>query len=343
MRYLLLAASHLLSLTRIGAATLTFEGLPEPPGGDSLPIPSNYGGLQWTNFSYLNAVTYTSVFGTSGYTFATVSSPHVAFNANGGPASFVSATSFNLDSAYLTGAWNDGLQVEVQGFAGSTLTYDRIYTVNSTAQSFIVFDYVGVNRVTFNSFGGVAHGYPRGRGTHFAIDNLTINAVPEPSDWALIVLGVVGLALRRERLAALFRCRERAPCRAARCLTGALRIIKLGPKPRHVSAIRLAAVLLLSLNQKSAAVTHYVAIDNPNPVPPYTNWATAATNIQDAVNAAVPTAGETSPRAGSSGLLARSVAWWERPLRKTAYCTSGTWAERFIVWTRRQASTSGST
>src|SRR5215472_1947111 len=28
----------------------------------------------------------------------------------------------------------------------------------------------------------------------------------------------------------------------------------------------------------------------------------------------VPTARETSPRAGSSGLLARSVAWWERPL-----------------------------
>ena len=30
----------------------------------------------------------------------------------------------------------------------------------------------------------------------------------------------------------------------------------------------------------------------------------------------VPTARETSPRAGSSGLLARSVAWWERPLSK---------------------------
>ena len=42
-----------------------------------------------------------------------------------------------------------------------------------------------------------------------------------------------------------------------------------------------------------------------------------------------------------SGLLARSVVWWEPLLRKTVSSMLGTWAGQFIVWTRRPARTSG--
>src|ERR1043166_9314543 len=59
-------------------------------------------------------------------------------------------------------------------------------------------------------------------------------------------------------------------------------------KPRMIqmAAWLFAAALLLSDATTSAAV-HYVDASSTNAAPPYTNWTTAATNIQDAVDAAL--------------------------------------------------------
>jgi hypothetical protein len=169
------------------------SSLPGKDAFDEAPIPNGYDGLEWNNFWVMD-VPQTGV--GEGYGNSLVSGDNVAFNGYGNPASIsINAGSFDLDSAYLTAALADDTMVEVQGFMGGALTYDNIYTVNTESPTLENFNYFGVDEVIFISTNPTYSGYP----IQFAVDNMTINAVPEPTMFSLASLSALCLLLCRRQ------------------------------------------------------------------------------------------------------------------------------------------------
>jgi hypothetical protein len=162
------------------ALTINFDNLPS----DQLQtIPNGYQGFNWTGFSTIEPATFYP--NGSGYQSGVVSGNIVAFNNGGAPASFSSATPFTLNNAFLTGAWNNGLTVLVQGFEGdsNTASFAQSVVVGTISPTLFTNNFTGlINRVTFSSSGGVNAGF-NFSGTQFALDNLnlTVNAPPDPN------------------------------------------------------------------------------------------------------------------------------------------------------------------
>jgi hypothetical protein len=187
-----------LSIETRSQTLVTFDDLPVVGGS----IPNGYQGLVWSNFWYENAILGANELGTNGYYYGMVSASNVAFNANGNPAEIESATNFDFFSTYLTGAWNSNLNIEVEGFSGNNLLYSQTVVASATNATLFTFNYMDIDRLYFDSYGGQDAGFPGGGGEHFVMDNFLFEFIPEPSTLLLVGLGVVPLC-------AFVRCRRR--------------------------------------------------------------------------------------------------------------------------------------
>ena len=179
------------------ATTLTFDNIPNVFAYGS-PIPNGYGGLTWNNFYCLDGADSPN----TGYDTGMVSSPCVAYNGFGDPAS-MSGSPIALNSAYFTGVYNNGLNIQADGYSDGNIIDSADFLVNAAGPTFMTFNWSGVDEVQFTSSGGTMQPGGDESGTQFAMDNLTINApVPEPSTFLLLCVSAVGLlgcAWRRRR------------------------------------------------------------------------------------------------------------------------------------------------
>ncbi len=84
------------------------------------------------------------------------------------------------------------------------MLYDTTVVASATAPTWFTFNYLNIDSLTFTPSGGENAGFPppRAGGEQFAMDNMTIEFVPEPSSLLLATAGALPLCslLKRRRV-----------------------------------------------------------------------------------------------------------------------------------------------
>jgi len=165
---------------------------------DDLPsftrISNGYAGLNWSNFYAIKGTEFNLV----GIPFrnGVVSPNNVAF-WSGSSVTISSGTAFNLVSGYFTALSWSGETFTATANTGATLTP----AIKGSGPTLVSFNWNNVNSVTLTTNGVVGWW-----GGQFALDNLSVTAVPEPEEYGMMLLGfgMVGYQIKRkQKMAAL--------------------------------------------------------------------------------------------------------------------------------------------
>jgi hypothetical protein len=191
-------ATACLALSTTGSAqalTLKFDDLTSTnPFAIYDQISTSYGGLNWSNFYFENGTA--DSFSNTGYASGIVSPKQAVFNGGGQFAEITSSANFTFNSTYLTAALNNGLNILIEGYQGTTLLESRSVTVDTTSPTLFSFNWSGINRLKFNASGGIFIDNPDyGPGEQFVMDNFTFNELATPVPTPALLPGLIGLGL----------------------------------------------------------------------------------------------------------------------------------------------------
>ncbi len=194
-----LALSLLFSLGLSATASATVITFDDLPATESDAIAAGYHGLNWgdefwTSVAYMHKDTLPG----TGFETGVISGNYAAFN-NFATTSTITGDIFTFNGTYLTAAWNNGLNIEVSGFLNDVLLFTQTVIVTTTNAQWFDFNYNGINKLSFRSWGG-SPTTPGEGGEHFVMDNFTINEsakVPESSPLALLLIGLTAIAFGR--------------------------------------------------------------------------------------------------------------------------------------------------
>jgi hypothetical protein len=184
----------LLGRTAAQAEVITFDDLPQIEFADV--ISNGYQGFDWSWFGYIHQAALPN----TGFEQGVVSGQYAAYNDFAATAT-TSGSLFDFNGAFLTGAWNDGLNIEVTGSTNGLASYSKTVVVNSTQAQWFDFNFLGIDSLSFRSYGGERNPLLDGEGEHFIVDNFTYNEpvnsaqVSEPPALMLFGMGIFFLGL----------------------------------------------------------------------------------------------------------------------------------------------------
>lgn len=168
------------------AAVLGFDTL------SNTEIYDGYGGLNWENmWAYGGGMQGT------GYWNGVVSPTKIAYNRSGQVANITSSTPFNFNGAHLTAAWDEPLNVKIEGFLGNSLNFTKTVVVNDSAPTWVDFNFANVDKLRIDTWTATkTEGF-----TQVVIDDFDFTPVPEPTTMLLGLAGIGGIfAVRRKKV-----------------------------------------------------------------------------------------------------------------------------------------------